>query len=427
MSPISNKKCAICNSTFPNKVIFCSVCGTELVEEVKKPTDTFDSPIDLPSGHPNSKPFLRDEPLDTKPIDGGFIVDKTQYAWQVSENIVPLKMKGEISYSEGFRSPKLNVKRFKQLSFFESILLGGLNTLISVSLLFFSSIILLVTLNLIPSNWLSIFLATFIALVYSGLSYLSCFKTAQVLSNWDEKPLKMSKSNFFSFSLIQAIQVGLISTISVICLKLFFPHSEPISSPISMYVPSIIIILLVAFLSPTFRIAKILTLIRSAGVFQDFLDAFQFPKIGARRTVEVIAFSYILPASLIIATFSPTSHVVSTLLTTTIEINVAAWEYVLVGIVILVLAASITFANFVDVNTFYFYEQSIQSYIEPPSLNWVKRIGNPSNSDDKESSGNYNRDTTDSLESRDERCPVCSSILVTGAEFCTDCGKKVVK
>ncbi|MCE7742188.1 MAG: hypothetical protein GOP50_06985 [Candidatus Heimdallarchaeota archaeon] len=399
-----------------------------MVDEIKKPSSSVDSPIDLPSSHPNSKSFFRDEPLDTKPVDGDFIADKTQYAWQISENLVPFQMKNQISYSDGFKSPRIDIQKFKQLSTLEGLYLGSINALISISLILFSSIILLNILNLIPSGWLSIFLATCIAVLYFGLSYFSSFKTAQIISSWDDQPLRISKSNFLSFSFIQVIHVGLISAISVICMKLFFPSSDSISSPISIYVPSIVIILLVAFLSPTFRIAKILSLLRNTGTVQDFLDAIQFPKIGAKRTVEIIVLSYLIPASLILAIFSPASHMVSILLTSTIETKVAAWEYILILFVILLLAICLTFVNFVDVNTFYFYEQSIKSYIEPPSLNWVKKVGQYSNQDNEAGLSNYsNSSSNNEFESRDERCPACSAILVGGAEFCIDCGKKVVR
>jgi len=428
VSLISNKKCNICNSTFPDKVIFCSVCGTELADEVKKPSSTVDSPIDLPSGHPNSKSFFRDEPLDTKPMDGDFIADKTQYAWQVSEDLVPFRMKNQINYSDGFNSSKIDIQRFKQLSALEGLYLGSINTLISISLILFSSIILLNILHLIPSGWLSIFLAICLSLLYFGLSYFSSFKTAQIISSWDEQPLKISKSNFLSFSFIQAIHVGLISAISVICMKLFFPSSDPINSPISIYVPSIVIILLIAFLSPTFRIAKILSLLRNTGIVQDFLDAIQFPKIGAKRTLEVMVLSYLIPASLILAIFSPATHLVSNLLATTIETKVAAWEYILIVFIVLLLAVCLSFANFVDVNTFYYYEQSIKNYIEPPSLTWVKKVGQNSIQSSSDGSRDfYGASNNNDLESRDERCPACSAILVGGAEFCTDCGKKVVR
>ncbi len=428
MSPISNKKCHICNSTFPDKVIFCSVCGTELVDEAKKPSNTIVSALDLPSGHPNSKTFFRDEPLETKPIDGDFIADKTPYAWQVSENLVPFSMKSQISYSDGFKSPKIDFKKFKQLSILEGLFLGSLNMIISIFLVLFSSIIVLTTSRLIPSNWLAIFLATCIAVLYFWLSYFSSFKTAQIISSWEDQPLAISKSNFLSFTFIQVIHVGLISAISAICMNLLFPNTDLINSPDSIYVPSIVILLLVAFFSPTFRIAKILSLLRKAGTVQDFLDAVQFPKIGAKRTLEVIVFSYLIPAALILSIFSPASHIVSTLLTSATETNVAVWEYLLVGIVILFLAACLTFVNFVDVNTFYFYEQSIKEYIEPPSLNWVKKTGSYSS---KEIEDSLSHNSTDAYSSStlgvDVRCPACSSILVSGAEFCTDCGKKVVR
>ena len=428
MSPISRKKCHICNSTFPDKVIFCSVCGTELVDETRKPPTDIDSPIDLPSGHPNSKSFFRDEPLETKAMDGEFLTDKTPYAWQVSENLVPFRMKNQISYSDGFRSPKLNVKRFQQMSVLEGFTLTSINLLVSMLLILFSSIIVLTTMEIITLSWLPIFLATCSFIGFFGLSYLSYFKTAKTIFEWDEKSLSHTKSTFLSFSFIQTIQLGLASAISIVCMKLFFPGTDSIGSPISIYVPSILIILLVALTSPTFHIAKILTLLRNAGVTQDFLDAFQFPKIGVKRTAQVVVLSYLLPSLLIISIFSPASRLVSLILSAGTEVNIAVWEYVVIGLAILILTFSLTFANLVDVNTFYYYEQSLKTYIEPPSLSWVKKVGSYYSSvndegfqDDTEASRAFG------LENKDDRCPVCSMVLVKGTEFCTNCGKKIVR
>ena len=428
VSLISNKKCPICNSTFPDKVIFCSVCGTELVEEVKKPIYPLDSAIDIPSGHPNSKIFFRDEPLDTKSINEDFMADKTQYAWQISENLTPLRMKGQISYNDSFLSPKLNLKRFKKLSFFEILLLGCFNIIISITLILFSSIVLLSLMDLIPSNWLSIFLILCSTIVYFLFSYFSTFKTAKIISNLEEQSLKMSKSNFFSFSLLNLFHMGLIGIISVICMKLFFPHSDPINSPFSIYVPSIMIIVLIALFSPTFHIAKILSLLRTTGAFENILDAIQFPKIGTKRTLEVIVLSYVIPAFIIMAIFSPTSHILLSFLIPSAEVVVAIWEYIITGVIIVILVVNITLTNFMDVNTFYYYEQSIKNSLVPPSLNWIRNSSdnlNFNNSDIPKVDENYQ--TNYPLESKEERCPACSATLVIGAEFCTDCGRKIIK
>ena len=440
MSLIPIKKCHICNSTFPDKVIFCSVCGTELIEEVNKPSESYNPPnsydspssydksIEIPSKYPNSKKYFRDEPLETDSINGTVVADKTQYAWQVSEDLVPFRMKNQVSYADSYKVPKINAKAFKELSLVEYLILGSINTAISLSLILFSSIIILTTLKLVPTNWLSIFTTIILALIYFGLSYVNCFKTAQIISKYDNKPLKYEKSNLLSFSLIQVIHVGFISVISIFCMKLFFPSSDPISSPISIYVPSIVIVLLIALISPTFKTAKILSLVRNAGITQDFLDSIQFPKVGARRTLEVMVFSYLLPSVLIIAIFSPATHIVSQLLSSSVETNIASWEYILVILTMLLLSAVLAFTNFVDVNTFYFYEQSIKRYIAPPDLNWVKRVGSYTEQQGvnkslihAESFGDFEH------ELREERCPACSTELVSGAEFCTHCGKKIIR
>jgi len=426
VSPISKKKCHICNSTYPDKVIFCSVCGTELVDDTKKASNDIDSPLDLPSGHPNSKIYFRDEPLDTKPVDGGFITDKTQYAWKVSEEIVPFKMKSQISYSDGFKSPRLDINRFKQISFLDGFYVGSINLLNSLLLILFASLVLLTTMKLLALNWLPIFLSVVIALLYFGLSYLSFFKTAQVISDWENQPLNITKANFLSFSFIQTVHIGIISTISVVSMKIFFPNTDPISSSISIYVPSIVIILLIAFISPTFHIAKILSLLRNSGIIQNFLDAVQFPKIGLKRTLEVAIFSYIVPASLLVSIFSSASHLVSAILSPESTTTIAVWEYIIVSFVTLILAISLTYINFADVNTFLFYEQKIKQYVEPPSLNWVKKAGHFSQENDEDISNEFS-DSNYGLVTKNERCSACSAILVKGAEFCTDCGKKIVR
>lgn len=194
MSLIPNKKCHICNSTFPDKVIFCSVCGTELVEEGRQqPSSAIESPLDLPSGHPNSKTFFRDEPLETKLIDKEFVTDKTQYAWRVSDNFVPFRMKNQVSYCDTFKSPKIELSKFKQLSVLDWLVHLSLNLVIAISLVLVSSIILLTTLHVIPSNWLAIFLAVSSSILYLGFSYIGNFNTAKKIANWDDYNLESSK------------------------------------------------------------------------------------------------------------------------------------------------------------------------------------------------------------------------------------------
>jgi hypothetical protein len=87
------------------------------------------------------------------------------------------------------------------------------------------------------------------------------------------------------------------------------------------------------------------------------------------------------------------------------------------------LSLNLAFVALNDVSSFAYYEKLMLDYIEPPDVLWIRsQETSKTFSNEEEDEDVYSKHPD-----REELCPTCSTVLITGAEFCTDCGTKVTK
>ncbi len=423
---ISDKKCPICYSTFPTKVVFCPICGTELETQVVKPLQPTETPYGIPPNNPSSRPFYRDEPIETRSEREDFELDSTQFAWSASDSVVPLKMKGQISYSDGFNPPKFQLGSFKKMSLAEILIVGALGISTSLALVIFINLSLLLVLSILPSSWVSLLLTIFSFFTFSFLVFIFNRRIAKTISYWNDEESKLPKSNILTFGSIYSIYIAIAGAISITFVKIFQSVSQGSSQNIAIYLPFLLTAIVLSIISPIFRIAKTLSSLRESSVFQSLIDAYQFPRFSLKRVIQSSLISFLLPASILIAGLSSFSKVFLTIFSPAVESAASGLDYAICCIVFLFFVISIVFGSFLDITGIYHYEKLIKEHVEPPSLTWIK--GNFSQSQ----FGNEIKNNTEAVSNysgneREERCPTCSALIIEGAEFCTDCGKKIVK
>lgn len=426
MSIISDKRCPICYSSFPTKVVFCPICGTELETQLAKVTPTTESPNDFPSNNPTSRPSFRDEPIETKTESGDYVLDSTQFAWNASDSLVPLRMKGQISYSDNFKPPKLQLRFFKNLSLGEMFLVGTLGVLTSLALIIFINLSLLLVLGILPASWSSLLFTILSFFSIAFLIYVFNSKIAKTIEDWKDNSSETKNSNnIFTYGLIYLIQIVTIGAISITFVEIFQRISQGANQNIAIYLPFLLTAIVLSIVSPIFRIAKTLSTLRESSVFQSFSDAFQFPKYSLKSIIQSGLISFLVPASILIAGLNSFSKIFLSIFSPAVESAVSGSDYAICSLVFLFFSVSVIIGSFVDINGIYHYEGLIKEYVEPPSLSWIKSKYSSSQSE-SEKKNNTKTESSHISGEREERCPACSALMIDGAEFCTDCGKKIV-
>ena len=416
------KKCPICYSILPPKVVFCPVCGTELQTQVSEPANVVHSPV----SNPVRKPFFGDEPIETAKNKTDVIVDRTQYAWKVSDAMIPFQMKGQVKYSDDFSLSRFKLRFMKQMKISDLTIICSLNLIITFLLLFQIGTISL----LIFYDSISFLVSLSLLIVSFTLSSLALFilnqKIAKIMAEKNEMKLSSTKKNLLPFLFIHGLHLILVALISG---AIFFMIRSSILNetlPPSIYAFAFLLILILSLISPTFRIAKILASVRDSGVFQTLYDSLQFPKISLKRNLEISVFTFFIPLSIILASLNPLLNFVGSFFSSSHNsLNIT--DIFIFSSVLLIIAVSFAFFSLNDIKAILHFEKIIQQYIDPPSLEWINSNQDDLESDYRTHSRYFNDDFQDtSFSDRERRCPTCSTVIVEGAEFCTDCGKKVV-
>jgi len=422
------KKCPICYSILPSKVIFCPICGTELQTQISEPPVSTQTSHTPPLNNPVQRQVFRDEPIETQNIDSEYSSTSNQFAWKISESMIPFKMKGQINYVESLNLPKLRINPFKNMKLHEALLISFLG--------FISTILLMIQIGIVgvivlyPQSDLMSKISILITSVTlsSLITYILNKQASKILAKDADFDLSKVKRNIPSFLFIQGIHLLFIGVITVVCIKLVSGFSENLFLNASIYTLAILLILLISIVSPTFRIAKIFTSIRDSSVFQNFHDALQLPKFSIKRSIEFCVFSFILPSSILLIGVNSLMKIITVITQETTQLVVTKWNIFIISLVILLLALNIIFVTISDIRSFIYYEDLIKKNISPPDVTWINLTGDELLSNlKKETTSNKSISEKDKFFDREERCPTCSAILVEGAEFCTDCGKKVVR
>jgi len=90
----------------------------------------------------------------------------------------------------------------------------------------------------------------------------------------------------------------------------------------------------------------------------------------------------------------------------------------------ILLTLNFTFISLIDVRTFAYYEKLLLDYVEPPDIVWIEdqssaKVAGKNKENEEDSFSKFSEG--------EELCPTCSTLLIDGAEFCTDCGTKVTR
>lgn len=427
MSPISTKKCPICYSILPNKVVFCPVCGTELQANIEEVPSEPESVIEQAYDHPTARRLYGDEPLETSNTHVPNHSNVDHFAWKVSDSVLPIKTKSHTNYSEMFNSPKIDLRFIKNLTLLETLLFSVLGLSYSLLLIFQIGLSgLLISLSL-TFSWIHITVLIVSLILSSLLLFLLNQKLTKTLTKQNTSNLELPKRQLFSFLFIQTTHLLSVGLIAAVLLTTLLPLRVSIGSIAVVYIFIVITALLVSIISPPFRIAKLFTSVRESGTIQNYQDSFQFPKICLKRFVLISVFSYLIPAVLLVLGLQYFINILASMFILNYGISTTGWDICLGILLWLLFTVSILFSSIEDVKTTSFYEELLQKFVNPPPLKWINQGNNLNASGRSAEIVNFNTDSSLSLGTQQELCSTCSEPLVAGAEFCTHCGKKILR
>ncbi len=417
------KKCPICYSILPPKVVFCPVCGTELQTQVSESINVVHTPV----SDPVRKPFFGDEPIETAMKKTDIIVDGTQYAWKVSDTMIPFQMKGQVKYSDDFSLSRFKLRFMKQMKISDLAIISSLSLFTAFLLIFQISLVSL----LIFYESISFLVSLSLVIVSLTISSLALFilnqKIAKIIAEKNEIKLSSTKKNLLPFLFIHGLHLIMVVLVSGIIFFMIKGSLLSETLPPSIYAFAFLLILILSLISPTFRIAKILASVRDSGVFQNLYDSIQFPKISIKRNLEISILTFLIPLSIILASLNPLLNFVGNIFNSSSYNPLTSVDIFIFTSVLIIIAVCFAFFSLNDITATLHYEKIIQQYIDPPSLEWINSHQDDLGSDYRIQSINPNDEFQEkSLSNRERRCPTCSAVIVEGAEFCTDCGKKVV-
>ena len=424
VSNISMKKCPICYSILPPKVIFCPVCGTELQTQVTENPTNLTKQAYNPFQNTTQRPVFRDEPVETSVADRDDLVGDSQYAWKLTDSVIPLQMKGQINYSDSFKPIRVNFNIFKKLNIFDILILVSLSLVSAILLLFQVGLIGIMMFNLVSSIWLVPSLLL-VSLIFSSItSYTLNQKTVKILEKKNELEVNLNKKSFFSYLPLQGLHLLIIGLVVGTCYGVLESMPSVANPYTAIYALSFIIIVIISIISPPLRISKILSSLRESSFLQNLHDAAQFPKLSLKRSVELIGFTFLLPSIFIVGSLGFLINAFSGVFSPDFEPSISTWSVLLFILMAILLTLNFAFFTLNDVKTLACYEKLILDYVEPPDILWIK---NQLSSKETRKDSENKEDLFNDFSQREELCPTCSTVLIEGAEFCTDCGTKITK
>jgi hypothetical protein len=426
VSPISTKKCPICYSILPHKVVFCPVCGTELQTNIEEVPSAPESAIEQVYNYPTAKRLYGDEPLETSNTHVPDHLNGEQFAWKVSDSVLPIRTKNHTNYSEMFNSPKINLQFIKNLTLLEILLFSVIGLSYSLLLIFQIGLSGLLISSSLTFSWIHITILIVSLIPSSLLLFLLNQKITKTLTGQNNSNLELPKRQLISFLFVQITHLLSVGLIAAGLLAILLPLRTSINSIVVVYIFIIITALLVSIISPPFKIAKLFTSVRESGTIQNYQDSFQFPKICLKRFVLISVFSFLIPAVLLVLGLHYFIKILASMFILNYGISTTGWDISLGILLWLLLTVSILFSSIEDVKTTTFYEGLLQKFVNPPSLKWINQGYNLNASGKSAEIMNFSTNSSLSLDSKNELCSTCSEPLVGGAEFCTHCGKKIM-
>ncbi|MHA1259257.1 MAG: zinc ribbon domain-containing protein [Candidatus Heimdallarchaeaceae archaeon] len=403
------------------KVDFCPVCGTELQPQVEdhppsSPTQGFPSPPSI------SKIGFEDEPIATKQALDLYEND-VQYAWRISNELLPLNMKGQVNYSEPFNRPKLGFNCISHLKKAEFVILIFLSAISSFSLLAFIGLTGL--LLFYQSLSVKIIILTIGFLVFHSLiNYFKDKLSSKFLVNNTTTTHKFENLKL-NYSIIEVTHLAII--VFLLFLAFSFINIFSLSLPVLSvaYIVGFLLVVSVSLVSPPFKVARLFSFVRNSGVFQNIHDSFQMPKISIRRSVEIMIFSFLIPSAIIVGSINSIFKIFTFLFLSESQLPPSVWDIILFFVVCVALTLNFFFADLNDTETVVVFEELLSKFIAPPSLEWLSMTKQKQGSSLQHSGIDVDALSSSAFDEQETRCPFCSAIVIEGAEFCTDCGKKL--
>ena len=421
MSPITQKKkCPVCGYvTKDNRLMNCPNCGTELILDVVLPNlNVQDSFFDTQINE------LKEEQLglsaSNKKID--------QQAWQIMDQEggitqYPLFVKKEVNLYPTIQIPRISFNFFRQYRVVSIVLISILSLLQSGSFLFLISSLHALLYQINSTKVVSVVPLLITGLVfYFIVSYLQLkFILFLKQKNFPERKLEQNFS-FVSFALINAIQ--LFFSIMVLGVVFIIIRNSEVNierSIGSQLILGLGLLILAPFLL-VFRIAKMLSLMRKTGLFQNIYDSFQFSKFSLRRGYGILFLSILLPTFIVTLAIESVTRCLSFLFSisdhTGTTLNVVISIFLLLSISVL-----FTISNSEDLDILSIYESFLFSFSVPPIITWInKEAKMESLKEEKpEFEDLFNLDNVDAL-TEVRYCPVCSTKLPEDVDYCVNCG-----
>jgi len=420
VSPITQKKkCPVCGYvTKDHRLMNCPNCGTELILDVVLPSlNVQDSFFDIQGNELKETHNLGN---NSKKID--------QPAWQIMDQEggatqYPLFVKKEVNLYPVIQIPRVSFDFFKQYRVIYLILISILSMLQSASFLFLISSLYVMLNQIKSSSAVSIIPFLLVGLIcYSLFSYLQfkfIFHIKQ--KNFPERILEKD-SSFTSFVLINALQLLFSAILLGVIFLLIAKSGANIEKPIISQLMLGLGLLLIVPLLLVFRTAKILSLMRKTGIFQNMYDAIQFSKFSLRRGYGILFVSILLP--IFIVTLGVGS--ITTCLSSLFRISgytVSVLHIVTTVFLLILVSGLFLISNNEDVDILSIYESYLFSFSVPPKITWLNKETNieSSKEEKQEFEDLFNLDNVDSLVEV-KYCPVCSSKLPDDVDYCVSCG-----
>ena len=310
------------------------------------------------------------------------------------------------------------------LNIFDVLIIGSLSLVSALLLLFQVGLVGVMIFNLISSFWIAPLILLVSFLVSSVISYALNQKTATILEKKEEIGFKINKKSFLSYIPLQIIHLVILGLIVAACYGVVKSIASAVNPATAIYALAFILVVIISIVSPPLRISKILNSLRESSLLQNIHDASQFPKLSLKRSVELIGFSFLLPSVFVVASLNFIIEAFSGLFSPDIETSISTWSIFLFVIMILLLALNFIFISLNDVRTFAYYEKLLLDYVEPPDIVWIE---NQSSAKTAGKNKENEEDSFSRFSEGEELCPTCSTLLIEGAEFCTDCGTKVTR
>ncbi|MCG3225166.1 MAG: hypothetical protein H7647_11915, partial [Candidatus Heimdallarchaeota archaeon] len=377
--------------------------------------------------YPTARRLYGDEPLETSNTHVPDHLNGEQFAWKVSDSVLPIRTKNHTNYSEMFNSPKINLQFIKNLTLLEILLFSVIGLSYSLLLIFQIGLSGLLISSSLTFSWIHITILIVSLIPSSLLLFLLNQKITKTLTRQNNSNLELPKRQLISFFFVQITHLLSVGLIAAGLLATLLPLRTSINSIVVVYIFIIITALLVSIISPPFKIAKLFTSVRESGNIQNYQDSFQFPKICLKRFVLISVFSFLIPAVLLVLGLHYFINILASMFILNYGISTTGWDISLGILLWLLLTVSILFSSIEDVKTTTFYEGLLQKFVNPPSLKWINQGYNLNASGKPAEIMNFSTNSSLSLDSKNELCSTCSEPLVGGAEFCTHCGKKIME